>query len=420
MSRLIWIVQVALLGLVAVLLLAWLTRVTGAIEVNQGYGYDGEHYARMIQIGFKLGTPSMRLRPVVLLINDEVNYHVFHDPLATFRAMNYVYAFMLAVVLSGLCLHYGGTFLTAATLIVNLFLSIASAKMFAFYPVLVDLGAYAFLAAAVWAIVAGPRWLIVPATVLAVLSREFGAVTVLFGIVRDLRQRKPVAVVAATYAVPVAAFFWIRYVAASYSTAAQANEPVLSVIGVVSALSTNLAMWLDPAYAALWIYFLLTLFGGISLLLFAAVRPIAPRLRAEPEWLAIIVPIVCVTAVGYVDMWRYSAFLVAALPPLCVWAVGDIEPRRRWVLFAVVLLGTLATQRPWQHMDLRSYFSDWFPYYRFIENRPGAPSLLWPVWRYYAAVAAASLMMIGTVRMTLAKASAGAVDSDDVRSSARF
>jgi hypothetical protein len=418
-SRLIWILRVALLGLVAVLLLAWLTRVTGAIEVNKGYGYDGEHYARMIQIGFTVGTPSMRLRPVVLLINDEVNYHVFHDPLATFRAMNYVYAFALAVVLSGLCLHSGGTYLSAATLIVNVFLSIAVAKMFAFYPALVDLGAYAFLAAAVWAIVSGRRWLIVPATVLAVLSREFGAVAVLFGIVRDLRQRKPVPVVAATYAAPVAAFFWIRHVAASYSTGAQANEPVLSVSGVVAALWTNLAMWLDPAYAALWIYFFITLFGGISLLLLAAVRPIAASLRAEPEWLAIIVPIVIVTAVGYVDMWRYSAFLVAVLPPLWVWALGDVEPRRRWVLFVAVLLGTLATQRPWQHMDLRSYFSDWFPYYRFIENRPGAPSLLWPAWRYYAAVAATSLIVIGTVRMALAP-KAGARGSDDVRSTARL
>lgn len=410
-----------MLGLVAVLLLAWLTRVTGGIQVNKGYGYDGEHYGRMIQIGFKLGTPSMRLRPVVLLINDEVNYHVFHDPLATFRAMNYVYAFALGVILAGLCLHYGGTYLTAATLIVNLFLSIAIAKMFAFYPVLVDLGAYAFLAAAVWAIVSGRRWLIVPATVLAVLSREFGAVTVLFGIVRDLRQRRPVAVVAATYAPAVAAFFWIRHVAASYSTGAQVNEPVLSAVGVVAALWTNLAMWLDPAYVALWIYFLITLFGGISLLLITAARPIAARLREEPEWLAIIVPLLVVTALGYADMWRYSAFLVAALPPLWVWAVSGVEPRRRWVLFALVLLATLATQRPWQQMDLRTYFTDWFPYYRFIENRPGAPSVLWPVWPYYAAIAAVSLTVLGTVRMRLApKAATRAAGSDDVRSSAPF
>jgi hypothetical protein len=399
--RLIWIVRLAVLGLVAVLLLAWLTRVTGAIQVNKGYGYDGEHYARMIQIGFNLGTPSMRLRPVVLLINDEVNYHVFHDPLATFRAMNYVYAFALGVILGGLCLHYGGTYVIAANLIVNLFLSIAIAKMFAFYPALVDLGAYAFLAAAVWAIVSGRRWLIVPATVFAVLSREFGAVTVFFGIVRDLRQRRPVAVVAATYAPAVAAFFWIRHVAATYSTGAQVNEPVLSAVGVVAALWTNLAMWLDPAYAALWIYFFITLFGGISLLLITATRPIAARLREEPEWLAIIVPLLVVTALGYTDMWRYSAFLVAVLPPLWVWAVSDVEPRRRWVLFALVLLATLATQRPWQQMDLRSYITDWFPYYRFIENRAGAPSVLWPVWQYYIAIAAVSLTVIGTVRMRL-------------------
>lgn len=421
MVRLIWICRLAALGLVAVLLLAWLTWVTGAIQVNEGYGYDGAYYVRMMQGGFKAGTPSLRLRPVVVFINDTVNDYVFHDPLAAFRAMNHVYAFALGLVLAGLCLHYGGTYLTAAALIINLFLSIAVAKMFAFYPTLVDLGAYAFLAAAVWAIVSGRWWLIVPATVLAVLSREFGAVTVLFGVVHDLRQRRPVARVAATYAPAIAAFFWIRQVAASYSTGGDLNEPVLSVSGVAAALWTNLAMWLDPAFAGLWIYFFITLFGGVSLLLIAAVRPIATGLRHEPEWLAIIVPVVVVAVLGYTDMWRYSAFLVVALPPLWVWAVSDVEPRRRWVLFAAVLLGTLATQRPWQHMDLVSYFRDWFPYYRFIDEGipPVAP---WPAWQIYPAVAGASLLAIGAVRMKLAPkaAAAGATGSDDVRSSANL
>jgi hypothetical protein len=37
-------------------------------------------------------------------------------------------------------------------------------------------------------------------------------VTLLFGVVRDLRQRRSLLVIAATYAPAVAAFFWVRRV----------------------------------------------------------------------------------------------------------------------------------------------------------------------------------------------------------------
>jgi hypothetical protein len=392
------------IGLAATLLLVALTEITGLIPVNNGYGYDGEHYARMLEAGFKRGTPSMRLRPVVLLINDEVNYHVFHDPLATFRAMNLVYAFALAIVLAGLCLRYGATPAAAAALVVNLFLCISVAKMFAFYPTLVDLGAYVFLAASVWAIVSGHRLAIVLSTVLAVLSREFGAVAVLFGVVRDLRLRLSPLVVAFTYAPAVAAFFWIRYFAATYSSGAEANEPVLSATGVVAALLRNREWWLDPMYVGFSLYFLATLFGGVSLLLMTAVRPLASHLREEPEWLAMIVPLVIVTALGYVDMWRYGAFLVAVVPPLWAWAVASVPARRQWLLLAGVTLATIATQRPWQQMDLTSYFRDWFPYFLVVQDRASAPQALWPSWRYYLLIAIASFLLVIVLRVRTATA----------------
>jgi hypothetical protein len=398
-----------MLGIVAALLLAALSQVTGRISVNKGYGYDGEHYIRMIEVGFQAGTPGMRLRPTILLINDEVNYHFFNDALAAFHAMNFVYAFLLAMILADLCRRYGATRAATAVLILNLFLCISVAKMFAFYPALIDLGAYAAMAASIWSIVSNRRLLATVTTVLAVLSREFAVVNVFFGVVRDLRQGRPLYVIAATYAPSVASFFWIRRFARGYSAGAEVNEPVLSLGGLVVALAQNLQWWFDPVYAAFWLYFAATLFGGVSLLLLTTLTPLKTCIRQEPEWLAMIVPLVAVAALGYVDTWRYSAFLVPVIPPFWAWSLSAIRPGRQWLVLVAVSVATLATQRPWEHMDLVSYFRDWFPYALVVQDRAAALPALWSLWRYYAAIAVAATLVVGVLR---AKATAGAARRD--------
>jgi hypothetical protein len=390
-------------GMGAAALMLLLGDFSGRIPVNRGFGYDGEHYARMIQKGFAEGTVSMQLRPVVLLINDEVNYQFFNDALATFQAMNVVYALALAIILADLCRRYGASPAATVTLIVNLFLCIAVAKMFAFYPVLIDLGAYAFMAASVWAIVVGRRLPIIVTTVLAVLSREFAVVNVLFGVVRDLRTGRSIFMVAATYAPAVAAFFWIRQFARRFVKAEDLSEPVLSIGALVSTLLQNTQWWSDPMYVMFWLYFAVTLFGGISLFLLTTHRPWWTCLRKEPEWLAFAVPIVAVTVVGYTDMWRYSAFLVPALPAFWAWGVSRVKPRRDLLLFAAVTLVTIATQRPWQYIDLEAYFRDWFPYYVVLEDRASAGTELWPVWTRYLATACVSFVGLGLVRVFTAQ-----------------
>jgi hypothetical protein len=390
--------SLAAYGVGASVLVATLGNLSGLIPVRDGLGWDGLDYVRMMQLGFGEGTPSTRLRPVVLLINGEVDNRVFLDPLAAFRAMNLVYAFVLAVILADLCRRYGASTAATVTLVVNLFLCISVAKMFAFYPVLVDLGAYTFMTACVWAIVTGRRLLVVVTSVLAVLSREFGAVNVLFGIARDLRTGRSLPVVAATYAPAVAAFFWIRRVAAGSSQGAELDERVLSVGALVTTLVSNVRWWSDPAYVALWGYFLATLFGGLSLVALTTPRPWTSWLRSEPEWLAFMAPLVATAALGTLDMWRYSAFLLPALPAFWARYMADVPRGRQAPLLVAVTAATVATERPWQHMDVESYFRDWFPYYIVVNDPAAAGGTLWPAWGYYAAVAIASLGVLVVAR----------------------
>ena len=390
--------DVALAGLGGMLLLLVLSAASGEIRVNHGYGYDGADYVDMVNEGLTAGTPSTRLRPVVILIATAADRLVFEDPIATFRALNLLFAGLLAMLLADLARRYGASRAATAVLAVNLGLCIATAKMFAFYPTLVDLGAYVFMTAAAWAIVTGRRALIVALGVLAVLSREFAGVLVLFGLVRELRLRRSPLIVLATYAPLVAAIVWVRWFAASHAVAGETAR-VLDTASLVASLRENLKWWYDPQYAAFWTYFAATVFGGVSLAILTTPRAWVRCLRREPEWLAVVLPIAAVTAVGYVDMWRYSAFVLPALPALWVWAVSDLPPARlRW-LFAAVTLATLVTQRPWQAMDVASYFRDWFPYFLVVETPRTALATLWPLWTWrFAAAAVLALALLALSR----------------------
>lgn len=397
-----WIAAVAA-GIAGAALFMLLTRVSGQISYDRGLGFDGAFYAAMIERTFDRGTPSMQLRPVVLIINQIFNDQVFRDVVTTFRAMNVVYAFALAAILADLCRRYGASRAATATLIVNVFLCISTAKIFAFYPVLVDLGAYAFMAAGIWTIVIGHRLPIVVASVLAVLSREFGLAVVFFGVVRDLRMRRSIPVIVATYAPAVLAFFLIRQMLNGAVSSTGTTAPVLTVVPLVAALLKNTIYWADPLYVLFWIYFAVTLFGGISVLLVISCRSWWTSLRQEPEWLAFCLPLLLIAAVGYTDMWRYSAFVLPALPAFWAWSLAGVTPGRDRLLFTCVTLVTIATQRPWQRMDLEAYFRDWFPYYVVLERGPDAGVFLRPVWTYYVGIVVVSLIVLAMVRrVTLA------------------
>lgn len=386
-------VELVALGLTAVALLLLLTEVSGEIP---GYGYDGQYYARMLRDGFATGTPDTRLRPLVVLINRAADGWIFDDHLTTFRAMNLVYAFGLGVLLADLCRHYGATTAAAATLIVNLFLCISVAKMYAFYPTLIDLGAYAFLTLAVWAIVKGRRPLIVFSCVLAVLSREFGAIALLFGAVRDVRLRRGPWVVALSYLPAVAAFAGVRQFAASFTQAGGEPPAILSIGTLITGLLGNVTWWSDPVYAMFWIYFALTLFGGVSLFLVTTAAPWT-MLRTEPEWLAVIVPVVAVTVVGYLDMWRYSAYLIPCVPALWAWGIARVAPSRRLLVMAGVTAVTVITQRPWQLMEVETYFRDWFPYYVVLGLEATGARDLWYDWTLRLAIVPVCLLALAAL-----------------------
>ena len=156
-------------------LVASIGLVSGRTEASDGLGYDGVVYATMMVESLDRGSANPRMRPLVVLTNQLAYDFIFHDPIRTFQAMNFVYSALLALVLCGILDLYGVSLPHKLLFTLNIFSTIAVVKMFAFYPVLVDLGAYLWVTLAVYAILRGRRAAIVATTVLWVFAREFGA-----------------------------------------------------------------------------------------------------------------------------------------------------------------------------------------------------------------------------------------------------
>ena len=349
---------------------------TGRITEDGGLGYDGVLYARMVTGGLEQGSANTRLRPLVVVVNRALHDATGASVVQTFLWANVAYFFVAAAAASAL-LAYGGAPPAARVLFgVNLAMCVATAQYYAFYPVQVDLGALAVITGAVYFAVAGPGWAAAVLAVAAVASREFGVVVVLFGVVRALRLHGWARAVT-LYAPAAMVFVLLRLLAGRSDGGA----------GAVGAgdFVANAAFWLDPLFVLFFAYFTVTLFGGVSAFIVAQPRRAARLLRAEPELLAVIVPVLLVSALGNADIWRYLVFVLPAAALIFGRLMRDV--RRPALALGAVTLITIATQWPWRRIDLDIYFAEWFPYYWRVE-----PSAMAAVWAVRGTLAAAALL----------------------------
>jgi hypothetical protein len=360
------------LATLALALFAALSWASGQIDVEGGLGYDGRVYAAMLEEGLTAGTRFTLMRPLIILLA-RVPYYFTQDVIASFELLNYVFAFAQAYLIATLADLYGATRIGKVYLVVSLSVCIATAKMFAYYPVLVDLGGYVALLLAVYAVLAAPKPVAAVAVCAAVAAREFGIAVAFFGIVRSLRRREGTAA-ALAYVPAIAAFALLRYIGATRG---------VQGYSIFELLVQNLAHWQEFWYLAAFAYFLLTLFGGISLILAARPHDWAPLLIEEPEWVIFGGTILGITLVFGIDIWRYLAFGLPLAVVLFARASARWTARERIWLYTLAAFATWYTQRPFERVTLERYFRDWFPYYvAYLASSPFPPDILWPVWSW--------------------------------------
>jgi len=234
---------------------------SGRIVAGGGLGWDGRGYARIMAEGLDQGSEMTRTRPLLPLLT-RIPHAFGLDVIPSFQVMNAVYAFTLYLFCSLILDAYGAGTPLRALVIGNLALSIATSRMFAFYPVQIDLGVLALVTAGFYFVVTDRHALAGAVALVAMASREFGLVVVLCGLHRAFRQGRPPSPRAgagfgeaglwrgaAWYlpALAVGAFVrWWTY-----------SEGILSSSDALA----NLKFWLQPAFVTAFAYPLLEVGG---------------------------------------------------------------------------------------------------------------------------------------------------------------
>jgi len=387
--RLYSVVKHLTVALVAMVIYGALHIPLGRIPVANGAGWDGIDYVAMLDKGWKAGGPNTQLRPLVVWLTQPA-YVMTGSAAQAFDITNYVFTGLLAFLFSQLMEWYGASSL--ARWIAILCISVSNAyQLPAYYPVLIDLGGHAMMALAVRHIIAGPRWAAGGASVAAVLSREYAPVVLIFGAWRDRRLRVPLTTTLATYGPAALMYVAVRLIVVARATA-EGNT--------LQTFIRNTGLWTGPLFPAFYFYFLLTIAGGVSLVLAAQPQRCWRVIREEPEWLGFAVPIILVTALVGIDIWRYLTALTPLIVVLFARCSQEWRPRQAKVLLSAAVVLTLVTQMPFQGMDLTRYFTEWFPYYAWTNAVPAdvpvTPDMLWPgwTWRFVAVALALGALIV--------------------------
>jgi hypothetical protein len=354
------------LAVMGVLIFQVVALTSGRVDAGGGLGWDGRGYASLMTDGLDQGSDVTRSRPLLPLVT-RIPYALGLGVIESFQLMNAIYAFTLYLFVGLIIDVYDTRVRVKAIVIGNLALCIATSKMFAFYPVQIDLGALALIVAAFYFVKTDRHWLAGAICVLALASREFAVAVLVCGIHRTFRNGRlwPDGF---GYLPGVAMAVLVRRM--TYS------EGSLSATDAVA----NLHFWLSPEFVAAFVYFACTVFGGISLILVVHLRWCIARLRQTPELATFMVVIAGLAAVGNLDIWRYLAFALPVVMALMGQYYRDrvCSPACERSIAAVMTFATIVTQRPFGPMDRTLYFRDWFPLYNIIGQSPSPDFLaLW-------------------------------------------
>lgn len=392
--RSLWTLNL-LIALVGLALFAAVNARSGRIDANDGLGWDGRQYAHMTRTGLAYGNIPTQTRPLLPLLT-RIPYAAGLDVRAAFQFMNFVYAFVLYLGLCRILDLYDAGWQYKVFLIANVALCIATAKMFAFYPTLVDLGALALLTGAIYFALAGRPWISGVATLLAVAAREFSAAGALFGFHRSVRRGQGFATALLAFAPAVFAGFVIRHWA--IATNVGDRDSIRWLLSAGNFLD-GLVLWREPVGVAFFAYFVVTLLGGVTALL--VVRPLwcLRRVADEPELATFAIPLLAVSALG-VDVWRYLMFLLPAIAVLFARYVREHQPGVPVLTVAFIL--TLVTQRPLAAMDMSRYFRDWFPLYPYLGQADPVPDF-GSTWTIRFAVVVVGLVVLVVLQQRAAR-----------------
>ena len=357
----------AAIALVSVVLFHLLSMSSGKVDANRGLGWDGRAYAELASVSLTEGNSLTRARPLIVLPAAALHRWGGVDVVRSFLIFNYVYAWALALAICALLDLYAVPWPAKLTVVGNVSLCIATSKMYGFYPVQVDFGAMALITWTFYLATAQRHGAASATGVFAALSREFAVAVLLYGMVAAWRSGRRWWQAAAVYLPAFLAFAGVREWARIIGPAKDDQH-----VTVAAALA-NLHLWQSPTYGLIFSYLALTVFGGLGFVLLSRPVWLVRQLIARWELLVFLLPIVVAAVAGKVDVWRYLVFMLPAIVALIGSYAQKVDAAQLRTLMIVATLMTIVSQRPFEQLNVDSYYRDWFPLY----EHPDRLGLAW-------------------------------------------
>ncbi|MGH2712750.1 MAG: hypothetical protein ACRDM7_02475 [Thermoleophilaceae bacterium] len=328
------------LGVAAVggLLALWMTlalrSITPPIEFNAGLGYDGQHYAAMVEAmrggrGPVLAErPHYAYRPLPVAIVAVSGL----DVIPGFLLMNALSLVLAGAILAAIVRRYAGGVLLPVTAVVWWAALPGSIRYSLYYPVLVDGIGLFLLFALVYAVVARLPWLFALLIGPAMLAREnlIVLVPMLWLALLPTGLWRATMWSAVPGALALAAFLWVRIAppippAEPFDAVFEARQNLEWFFGNVNDRALR--------FASAWIL-ALGLFAVVPL---STWRAAVSFLRRELAWAYYLATTVALIVVIGGDYDRYFLYLV---PALAVLSFGATTTARLWRSSLVLALAT--------------------------------------------------------------------------------
>jgi hypothetical protein len=228
----------------------------------------------------------------------------------------------------------------------------------------------------------------------AVLASPVGIVAPLYGLWKNLRAHARPATL--SLFVP-ALFVWVLV-----QFWARGGASGLVDLMRFSRVRADASFWTESLFVLFGVYFLVTSFGGLTILLSSHPRWIRAAVAQRPELLALVVPVAFFIATAGLDVPRTMAFLLPFwFLVLALWVHEHGASLTVPLLLATAL--TVLTQHPWVRLDDTTYFVDWFPYSVHAGRVQVSDAGFDATWRLRMFIAAGGLAACAAWRRSLAR-----------------
>jgi hypothetical protein len=353
--------------------------VGGRTSINGGLGPDGSVYSAMaVNHNLQAGSAVDKLTPA-FPVSAAIAYAITGRVVLSFLLVNVIAFGMLTCAMCWILDRQQAPVGLKIAVPITLVLLGIPTRATAFAPGQPHLLGIAAVSLAVAAAEQNVGRLTAFLQAVAVAASPVGIIGPLYGLWRHWRRER-ISVLFAVFVPALAVWLAVQYWA-------RGGPRGLVDLVSFSRVRADAAFWSESLFVLFGVYFLLTLLGGLTLLVASSPRWMRTVVTRRPELLALIVPVLPFIATAGLDVPRTMAFLLPFwFIVLGIWGRDHAGSSLAPLLLATGL--TVLTQHPWVRLTDTNYFVDWLPYSVYAGRVDVADAGFDAAWRLRMFIAA--------------------------------